>query len=107
MVALLYFSVRVVKRLDEIIERRAGTDRRQVRADFTARAADGVATHAAELELAVDQLAPDRVAGLLDRSGQRENFAPRQSYVLILQPGTSRQRQRQRLQIAPSLPDCT
>ena len=66
MVALLYFSVRVVKRLDEVIERRARADGGQVRADFAARATDGVAAYAAEFEFAVDQLAPDRVAGLLD-----------------------------------------
>ena len=71
MVALLDFSVRVVKRLDEIIERRAGTDRRQVRADFAACAADGVATHAGELELAVNQLTAGGIAALLDRLLQR------------------------------------
>ena len=66
MVALLYFSVRVVKRLDEVIERRARADGGQVRADFATSATDGVAAYAAEFEFAVDQLAPDRVAGLLN-----------------------------------------
>ena len=106
MVALLDFPVRVIQRLNEVIERGARADRCQVGADPAPRAADGVATHAAQFGPAVDLFATGRVSGSGHRLGQRADLTSRKRDFLVLQPGAPRQRQRQRLQRSSPLSDC-
>src|ERR1051326_979791 len=103
MIPLLDLAVRIEQRLDQIIHRRAGANRGQVRPHFSTYAPNGVASDTAEFRPAENFLAPRRVALRCDRGRDLLNFGGRQRQFGIVQTCAAREGKNQLGLVAPAL----